>query len=96
MAADLGGDGFKSLTELIEFDDKSAQGVRFPVADAVLLDDGAQFGSPVESGFGDSSTLGDGDESDRREPAWDPWRLHTLEVRMEHDGKEPINKAVPA
>ena len=19
------------------------------------------------------------------EPAWDPWRLHTLEVRMEHD-----------
>lgn len=64
MAADLCGDGFKSVAELIELDDKSAQSVRFAVADAVLFDDGAQFGSPVEGGFGDTGTLGDSDEGD--------------------------------
>ena len=30
------------------------------------------------------------------EPAWYPWRLHTLEVRMEHDRKEAFPEAVPA
>jgi len=29
------------------------------------------------------------------ESAWDPWRLHTLEVRMEH-GEAPVAEAVSA
>ena len=30
------------------------------------------------------------------EPAWDPRRLHTLEVRMERDSETPFTEAVPA
>jgi hypothetical protein len=30
----------------------------------------------------------------RFESAWDPWRLRTLEVRMEH-GTAPVAEAVP-
>ncbi len=30
------------------------------------------------------------------EPAWDAWRLHTLEVRMEHDRYEPFPEALSA
>ena len=44
-------------------------------------------GTPAERTWYPDGTLSDS--------AWDPRRLHTLEVRMEHGIYEPVTEAVP-
>ena len=45
---------------------------------------------------GERTSLGQGLVAMLVEPAWDPWRLHTLEVRMEHGIDTPVTEAVSA
>lgn len=66
MASRLGRDGFQGEAELVDLHLKSGQGERFAALVAVLFDDGAQFGAPVEGGptdasVGGYSVKGDGD-----------------------------------
>jgi hypothetical protein len=42
VAADLGGDGFEAVAQLVDLDGETGQGGGVAVAGAVLLDDGAQ------------------------------------------------------
>ena len=58
MAADLGGDGFEAAAQLVDLDGQTGQGGGVAAAGAVLLDDGAQVGPPVEGGPADPGAGG--------------------------------------
>ena len=58
MAADLGGDGFEAATQPVDLDGRAGQGGGVAAAGAVLLDDGAQVGPPVEGGPADAGAGG--------------------------------------
>jgi hypothetical protein len=58
VAADLGGDGFEAVAQLVDLDGETGQGGGVAVAGAVLLDDGAQVGPPVKSGPADPGAGG--------------------------------------
>jgi len=64
VAADLGSDGFEAAAELVDLDSETGQGGGVLAAGAVLVDDGAQVGSPVEGGPADPGAggyFGEGD-----------------------------------
>ena len=64
VAADLGGDGFEAAAQLVDLDGEAGQGGGILAAGAVLFDDGAQVGPPVEGGAADAGAggyLGEGD-----------------------------------
>jgi hypothetical protein len=58
VAADLGGDGFEAVAQLVDLDGETGQGGGVAVAGAVLLHDGAQVGPPVKSGPADPGASG--------------------------------------
>ena len=58
MAADLGGDGFEAAAQLVDLDGQAGQGAGILAAGAVLVDDGAQVGPPVEGGPADAGSAG--------------------------------------
>ncbi len=58
MAADLGGDGFEAAAQLVDLDCETGQGGGVVAAGAVLVDDGAQVGPPVEGGPADAGAGG--------------------------------------
>ena len=64
MPADLGGNGFESLAEEVDFDHDAAERVGLSITASMFFDDGTQFGTPVKSGFGNSCVRGDGREGD--------------------------------
>jgi hypothetical protein len=64
VAADPGGDGFEAAAQLVDLDGESGQGGGVASAGAVLLDDGAQVGPPVEGGPADAGARGDLTEGD--------------------------------
>jgi len=53
VAADLGGDGFQAVAQLVDLHGEAGQGGRVAAEGAVLLDDGAEVGPPVEGGPAD-------------------------------------------
>jgi hypothetical protein len=53
VAADLGRDGFEAAAQLVDLDGQAGQGAGVLAAGAVLVDDGAQVGAPVEGGAAD-------------------------------------------
>jgi hypothetical protein len=57
VAADPGGGGFEAATQLVDLDGEAGQGGRVAAAGAVLLDDGAQVGPPVEGDPADAVPL---------------------------------------
>jgi hypothetical protein len=65
VAADLGGDRFEAAAQLVDLDGEASQGGGVVAAGAVLLDDGAQVGSPVEGGPADAGAGGYFVEGDR-------------------------------
>jgi len=48
VAADLGGEGFEALAELVDLDGEAGEAQGVALVLAVLVDDGAQFGVAVE------------------------------------------------
>jgi hypothetical protein len=54
VAADLGSDGFDAAAQLVDLDGETGQGSGVVAAGAVLLDDSAQAGPPVEGGPADA------------------------------------------
>jgi hypothetical protein len=65
VAADAGGDGFEAAAQLVDLDGEAGEGGGVAGAGAVLVDDGAQVGPPVEGGAADPGedgylTEGDG------------------------------------
>ena len=64
MAADVGGDGFRVSAELVDLDGEAGEGERVAGLLAVFLDEGAEFGAPVEGGAADAGEGGDGVEGD--------------------------------
>jgi len=64
VPADLGGNGFESLAEEVEFDHDAAEGMSLSITAPMFFDDGAQFGSPIQGGFGNCSVRGDGSKGD--------------------------------
>ena len=64
MAADFVGDGFEAAAQLVDLDGQAGQGGGVASARAVLVDDGAQVGAPVEGGAADAGAGGDLAEGD--------------------------------
>ena len=64
VAADVGGDGFEAAAQLVDLDGQAGQGGGILAAGAVLVDDGAQVGPPVEGGAADAGARGDLAEGD--------------------------------
>jgi len=64
VAADVGGDGFEAAAQLVDLDGEAGQGGGVASAGAVLVDDGAQAGPPVEGGPADAGACGDLSEGD--------------------------------
>ena len=64
VAADGFGDGLQCDAEVSDFSGEACQGVCFPAAGAVFLDDAAQVGVAVEGGPPESGALGDLIEGD--------------------------------
>jgi len=64
VAADSVGDGFEAAAQLVDLDGETGQGGGVTSVGAVLVDDGAQVGPPVEGGAADSSPRGDVGEGD--------------------------------
>ena len=60
MPADLGGNGFEPLAEEVDFDHDAAEGMGLSITASMFFDDGTQFGSPIQGGFGDSGVRGNG------------------------------------
>ena len=58
MAADVGGDGFEAAAQLVDLHGEAGQGGGVASAGAVLVDDGAQVGAPVEGGAADAGARG--------------------------------------
>jgi hypothetical protein len=58
-AADVGGDGFEAAAKLVDLDGEAGQRGGVASAGAVLVDDGAQVGPPVEGGPADAGARGD-------------------------------------
>ncbi len=54
VVADLGGDGFEAAAQLVDLHGQAGQGAGVLAAGAVLVDDGAQVGPPVEGGAADA------------------------------------------
>ena len=53
VAADVGGDGFEAAAQLVDLEGEAGQGGGFAAAGAVLVDERAQVGPPVEGGPAD-------------------------------------------
>ena len=64
VVADLGGDGFEAAAQLVDLDGEAGEDGGVVPAGAVLVDDRAQVGAPVESGAADSGVPGDFGEGD--------------------------------
>ena len=60
VAADVAGDGFERVAELVDLDGQPGEGERFSGLLAVFLDQGAELGAPVEGGPADAGEGGDG------------------------------------
>ena len=60
MAADVAGDGLERVAELVDLDGQAGEGERFAGLLAVLLDQRAELGTPVEGGPADAGESGDG------------------------------------
>jgi len=64
VAADPGGDGFEAAAQLVDLHAQAGQGAGILAAGAVLVDDGAQVGSPVKRGAADAGAGRDLAEGD--------------------------------
>ena len=64
VAADFGGDGFEAAAHLVDLDGQAGQGGGVLAPGAVLVDDGAQVGPPVEGGAADPRACCDCRERD--------------------------------
>jgi hypothetical protein len=53
VAADAGGEGFEAAAQLVDLDGEAGQGGGVASAGAVLVDERAQVGPPVEGGAAD-------------------------------------------
>src|SRR6478752_4244012 len=60
VAADVAGDGLERVAELVDLDGQAGEGERVAGLLAVFLDQGAEFGAPVEGGPADAGEGGDG------------------------------------
>ena len=59
VAADLSGEGFEAVAELVDLDGEAGEGEGVALVLAVFVDDGAQFGVAVEGGAADAGACGD-------------------------------------
>jgi hypothetical protein len=65
VLANLCCNSFESLAEQVDFDHDAAERMGLSITASMFFDYGAQFGSPIESGFGNSCVRGDSGEGDR-------------------------------
>ena len=86
MPADLGGKGFESLAEEVDFDDDAAEGMGFSITASMFFHDGSEFRPPVKSGFGNSCVRGNGREGDSLASFDQPaaGRLHSCDQVCAH------------
>jgi len=64
VVADLGGDGFESVAELVELDGETGKGEGVLAPSAMLVDDGVQLGAAIEGGPADPGASRDRVEGD--------------------------------
>jgi hypothetical protein len=64
VPSDLGGHGFESLAEEIDFDDDVTEGVGLSITPSMSFHESSEFEAPVKDGFGNSCMRGDGNEGD--------------------------------
>jgi hypothetical protein len=64
VAADAGGEGFDAAAQLVDLHGQAGQGGGVASAGAVLVDERAQVGPPVEGGPADAGACGDLSEGD--------------------------------
>jgi hypothetical protein len=65
VSADVGGDGFEAVAELVELGGEAGEGELLPGGVAVAVDDRAELAAAVEGGAADPGAVGNASEGDR-------------------------------